>query len=229
MTLTLNMSGARNVDGAFLFRMNLDNAIDPEKVVALHFTEYGEEVVVALNGSPVSVSPVEINNMTSLPEILASLGGAEKVTDLQILDVHSGNVILADDDHIYLWDAECDNAVCLITLSEHGYSVEAGGEFVKVYSGETIFIHPTADSDHVVICAPDTESEEWKIWEMPSESLWPYQYEYMWVDRIQAIGALVSDAGENYSSEAFMSKNQWYALYSEDGTAEKVELILIKD
>ncbi|MCH5344112.1 MAG: DUF4179 domain-containing protein [Acetatifactor sp.] len=229
MTLALGMSGMRDGDGGFGFRMDLDNAVDPEKVAALHFTECEEEFVLVLNGSDAGESHAQVQNMTKLSEILASLGGAEKVTDLQILDVDSGNVILADDDHIYLWDAECDNAMCLITLSEHGYSAKAGGEFIKMYSGDTIFIHPTADSDHVVICAPGTESETWEIWEMPAESLWPYQYEYMWEDCFQEIGKLVPDAGKNYCAEAFMSKNQWYALYSEDGTAEKTELILMKD
>lgn len=249
--LSFNQAGQHNDAGEFYFGLNLDNAIDPDKAAALVFRDGGKEVHFAIKSSEATenvktdgvktddaaesmadtVKSVDnllsASNMTSLSEWIAAVDGNDKVADMHLLYVRYGNVILADENHIYLWDAVCGNAQCLVTLSDLGYSAEAGGEYTMSVNGGLITIHPQKDSDIVINCAPSAEEAGWRTWEMPAENLWPVPNNEIYMEKFSQIEDVIPNADDRYSREAGLFQGVNYCLFSEDSTIEKMELLAI--
>ncbi len=231
--ISLSKAGKSNEEGEFYFELSLAKAVDPEKVEALIFKEGGEEVRFSLQGSggletqAQAGSQKNSQNMTTLSELKKELGASAKVSDLHAMHVQYDKVIFTDEEYIYLWDAVCDKAQCLVTLSQTGYSKEAGGAYTMPVGGSIIVIHPTADSDVVINCSISSDSSEWEIWEMPAENLWPVTSSDVYEERIQSITEIWPEADDRYSQDAYKFHDSYYGLYSEDGSMEELELISI--
>lgn len=237
VTRDFSMAGTINDAGEFAFGFALDSAVDAEKIAALIIQDGEDTVTFALDGDRGAAETAAGTDMgpdagteqesqegkgAMLAEYLRANGGKDQIADLHMVYVRYGYVILTDGESLYLWDALCGDAQRLVSLADCGFSEQEGGEIAAAPGGNVMMIHPSADSEEVWLCFMDGARE---VRADSADTFWPTPNYEEYRESFCRTEELLSGADERYSAESFRSQGEFYCLYSEDGTAENMELL----
>ncbi len=226
----LDMAGKTNDNDEFYLELALENAIDVNQATALIFTDRGKDIVFSLDDGVVSEECAEnsnvkkgVNNTSTAFSDSNSVYASDSVSSFHILYVRYDNVLLADDKNIYLWDVPCDRIKQLISLEKCGYSWEDGGEITIGPGSSVIVIHPNANSEKVYIHDIIYENTV----EQTAEGFWPWANYDVYNSYLAPVADILPEirTDEQYSVNAFCSQEEWYYLYSEDGTTAHMHLM----
>ena len=145
--------------------------------------------------------------------------GTRSIVDAHLLYVRFENVVLETCGSVYLWDARCGGWQELFCLDEYGFSWEDGGEFCMGNASQLLFL-PRAGSEEVYMY----EIAGQNMLTLDAETFWPWATYDSYRECCKEITAVIPEADERYSGQAFGSQGNWYYLYSEDGQIGNMEL-----
>lgn len=228
----LKTAGATDEAGKFYFNLQLQNAVDIDKVSDLVFMEDGKEIIYELSENAIkkdmdgNISVAEDMELISLKDLMAHHVGKDmadsiRVTDFRILYVRHDYVILMDNRYIYQWDALCDHAEIIADLTECDFDAANGGEVAMMPGGVVLAVHPTVDSAKVYMVETDIHD----MYEADGENIWPVpRYE----DYQNSFFAVADREGLHegiYAPKGYEVQGSAYVLYSTDGSVEQIKLL----
>lgn len=238
--LNFSFSGHTDEKGNFCFEFPLENAVDTDKVAEIIISDNGEERRLSFGQSESgeekrSFGQSESEEMRKLPSgkngteeadvsgMILPMGieadGIGSIVDAHLLYVRFENVVLEAGGSVYLWDARCGGWQELFSLNEYGFSWEDGGEFCMGNASQLLFL-PRAGSEEVYMY----EIAGQNMLTLDAETFWPWATYDSYRECCKEITAVIPEADERYSGQAFGSQGNWYYLYSEDGQIGNMEL-----
>jgi len=218
--LTFSLSGHSDESGNFCFEFPLENAVDTGQISGILINDCGEERTFSLSPMPEQAeSEAPVRQTPEHSTLLPISGNGRSLSDLRLLYVKYDNVVLADEDSIYLWDTRCGRLKELFSLSEFNFSWENGGE-VSLGQASQILLLPYAGSTDVYLY--DIARKE--MLTLDAAAFWPWPTHESYLANCKTITDLIPEADERYSRESFFSQGKWYYLYSEDGSVQNMEL-----
>lgn len=215
----LRFCAAKDEMERFYFNLPLQTTVDVDKVSGLVFKEGDDEYKIKLGEQ--AILELQTAEVTDETATLCELSKCENVTELQILYVRYGHVVLTDNQNIYLWDARCNTAENLMKLADYGYDVRQGGDIAMMPGGVVLAMKPTTNSDKIYML----DMEMYDVIEADAEEAWPvpraedYEKSFFKVaDR--------NDLPEGvYAEEGYEEQEGVYVLYSTDGKIENMKLM----
>lgn len=228
----LKTAGATDEAGKFYFNLQLQNAVDIDKVSDLVFMEDGKEIIYELSENAIkkdmdgNICVAENMELISLKDLIAYHAGKDmadsiRITDFRILYVRHDYVTFMDNHYIYQWDATCDHAEIIADLAECDFDAANGGEVAMMPGGVVLAVHPTVDSAKVYMVEIDTHD----MYEADGENIWPVpRYE----DYRNSFFTVADREGLYegiYAPEGYEVQGSAYVLYSTDGSVEQIKLL----
>lgn len=232
----LRNCGSLTEEGEFYFNLPLNSAVDVDKVSGLIFKEETEEftywlgenamqdMAVQQAGEEKDISKAEAVSLSDLMAKQERASDNETISNLRILYARHENVILTDNQYIYLWDGTCNLAEIIMDLSEYDYHQENGGEIAMMPGGIVMAIHPAKDSDKVYLL----DFDYYDVQEADAETFWPVpRYEDYQASFFEVADRTDLPEG-TYAKKGYEAQGSEYVLYSEDGSLENMKLLDIK-
>lgn len=216
--LAFSLSGHQDESGSFCFEFPLENAVDPDRVAEIIINDGGEERILSLT-IPQSDEKIRDGDGKQNSAPLPAVTKTGQLSDLRLLYVKYGNVVLADEQSLYLWDADCSKWKELLSLSAYNFSWDNGGE-ISLGQASQIMLLPCEGSSDVYLY--DIATRE--ILTLDTATFWPWPVHESYQANCKTITEVIPDADEKYSGQTFFSQGKWYYLYSEDGTIQNMEL-----